>query len=149
MALLPMYWKRFWHPMIKIFVFDTNSLISANLSVDSVNRRAYDRARQIGIIVHSDLTFSEFSEVLTRPKFDKYISHQERQQAISTFEKKSQLIKTFSHITICRDPKDNKFLDLAIDSGAACIITGDKDLLVLNPFEGIPILTAADFLKTF
>ena len=135
--------------MIKIFVFDTNSLISANLSAESVNRRAYDRAREIGITVHSDLTFLEFSEVLTRPKFDKYISNQERQQAISAFERKSQLITISSEISICRDPKDNKFLDLAIDSGAACIITGDKDLLVLNPFEGIPILTAADFLKVF
>jgi uncharacterized protein len=135
--------------MIKIFVFDTNSLISANLSPDSVNRQAYDRARKIGITVHSDVTFSEFSEVLGRPKFDKYISNQKRQQEISAFERKSQLIKISSKISICRDPKDNKFLELAIDSGAACIITGDKDLLVLNPFEGIPILTAADFLKAF
>ncbi|WP_295674158.1 putative toxin-antitoxin system toxin component, PIN family [uncultured Mucilaginibacter sp.] len=135
--------------MIKIFVFDTNSLISANLSPDSVNRKAYERAQEIGITVHSESTFLEFSEVLTRPKFDKYISNQKRQQEISAFERKSQLIKISSKISICRDPKDNKFLELAIDSGAACIITGDKDLLVLNPFEGIPILTAADFLKAF
>lgn len=52
-------------------------------------------------------------------------------------------------ITDCRDPKDNKFLELAVEANASCIVTGDKDLLVLDPFRGIPILTAADFLKKF
>jgi putative PIN family toxin of toxin-antitoxin system len=52
-------------------------------------------------------------------------------------------------IDICRDRKDNKFLELAVSAGATCIITGDKDLLVLNPFKGILILTAADFLNAF
>jgi predicted nucleic acid-binding protein len=54
-----------------------------------------------------------------------------------------------ANINVCRDPKDNKFLELAVEAGAACIITGDKDLLVLNPFENILILTASDFLKVF
>jgi putative PIN family toxin of toxin-antitoxin system len=60
-----------------------------------------------------------------------------------------QFIPVNIAIHACRDPKDNKFLELAVESGAACIITGDKDLLVLNPYEHIQILTAADFLKTF
>jgi putative PIN family toxin of toxin-antitoxin system len=86
---------------------------------------------------------------LLRPKFDKYISSEKRIEAINAFEKIGQLIRVSVSIDLCRDPKDNKFLELAVDSGAGCIITGDKDLLVLNPFETIPILTAADFLKTF
>ncbi|MDF2431447.1 MAG: uncharacterized protein JWP44_1078 [Mucilaginibacter sp.] len=135
--------------MIKIFVFDTNSLISANLSPYSVNRKAYDRAREIGIPVYSSATFTEFAETLVRPKFDKYISSDKRLQAITAFEKRGQLIRVSISINLCRDPKDNKFLELAFEAGAACIITGDKDLLVLNPFEGIPILTAAEFLKVF
>jgi putative PIN family toxin of toxin-antitoxin system len=135
--------------MIKIFVFDTNVVVSSNLSPGSVNRKAYDRAREIGISVHSANTFTEFSETLLRPKFDKYVSTDKRLLAISAFEKKSQLIQVIVKVDICRDPKDNKFLELAIDSGAACIITWDKDLLVLNPFEGIPILTPADFLRVF
>jgi predicted nucleic acid-binding protein len=52
-------------------------------------------------------------------------------------------------IDACRDPKDNKFLELAVEAGAACIITGDKDLLVLNPFRNIPIFTPAEFLEKF
>jgi putative PIN family toxin of toxin-antitoxin system len=135
--------------MIKISVFDTNSLISANLSPASVNRKAYDKAREIGISVYSHATLTEFVQTLTRPKFDKYISMEKRLQAIAAFEKNSQHLTISANIHICRDPKDDKFLELAVEAGAACIITGDKDLLVLNPFENIPILTAADFLKVF
>jgi hypothetical protein len=86
---------------------------------------------------------------LIRPKFDNYISNESRLNAITAFTKTAQLINISINITICRDQKDNKFLELAVAAEAACIITGDKDLLVLNPFENIPIVTAADFLKIF
>jgi putative PIN family toxin of toxin-antitoxin system len=135
--------------MIKIFVFDTNSLISASLSPSSVNRKAFDRAREIGIPVYSNATLTEFADTLLRPKFDKYVSTEKRLQNIAFFEMRSQLIHVFAKINACRDPKDNKFLELAFEAGATCIITGDKDLLVLNPFEGIQILTASEFLKLF
>jgi putative PIN family toxin of toxin-antitoxin system len=135
--------------MIKIFVFDTNILISAILSPGSVSRKAYDNAREIGVAVYSAATFAEFTETLIRPKFDKYISTEDRLLAISAFENKSQLVEVTIKVDICRDSKDNKFLELAVESGASCIITGDKDLLVLNPFDGVPILTAAEFLNTF
>jgi putative PIN family toxin of toxin-antitoxin system len=86
---------------------------------------------------------------LIRPKFDKYISNESRLNAITAFTKTAQLINVSINIIICRDQKDNKFLELAVEAEAACIITGDKDLLVLNPFENIPIMSAADFLKIF
>jgi putative PIN family toxin of toxin-antitoxin system len=108
--------------MIKIFVFDTNSLISANLLPNSVNRQAYDKAREIGIPVYSDSTLKEFSETLIRPKFDKYISNESRLNAITAFTKTAQLINVSINITICRDQKDNKFLELAIEAEAACAI---------------------------
>jgi putative PIN family toxin of toxin-antitoxin system len=135
--------------MIKIFVFDTNSLISANLLPGSVNRKAYNKALELGITVYSEATFAEFSGTLTRTKFDKYISAEKRLEEIAAFEKRGQLINVSISITACRDPKDNKFLELAVEADAACIITGDKDLLVLNPFQNIPILTAAEFLEKF
>jgi uncharacterized protein len=52
-------------------------------------------------------------------------------------------------VNICRGPKDNKYLELANSSNASCLVTGDKDLLILNPFENIPIMTAADFIRQF
>ncbi len=48
----------------------------------------------------------------------------------------------------CRDPKDDKFLDLAVNGQATCLISGDADLLALHPFRGIAILTPAQFLQT-
>jgi putative PIN family toxin of toxin-antitoxin system len=135
--------------MTNIFVFDTSSFISANLLSNSINRRAYDKAREIGIAVYSDSTLKEFETTLNRPKFDKYLSIETRRKIIDAFKKSGQLIQVSMSVNVCRDPKDNKFLELAIEAGAACIITGDNDLLVLNPFQQIPILNAADFLRTF
>jgi uncharacterized protein len=50
-------------------------------------------------------------------------------------------------IAACRDPKDDKFLELAVNGHADLILTGDKDLLVLNPFREIPIVSAATFVQ--
>ncbi len=49
-------------------------------------------------------------------------------------------------IAACRDPTDDKFLELAVDGQADMIVTGDLDLLVLNPFRGIPIIDPAAFV---
>lgn len=51
-------------------------------------------------------------------------------------------------VTECRDPKDNKFLELAVSGNASHIITGDADLLVMNPFRGISIVTPHEFLAS-
>lgn len=135
--------------MISIYVFDTNSLISAHLLPLSVTRKAFDIALEKGIIAHSRETFSEFVEVFTRPKFDKYVSLEDRLNAISVIELKSQLIEVSVPVIACRDPKDDKFLALALAIKANCVITGDKDLLVLHPFQEISILTPSDFLNSF
>jgi len=115
--------------MTKVFVFDTNSLVSAHLLPSSTARKAFDLALVNGILVHSKETFTEFSEVFTRPKFDKYISLDERLAAISQMELMSQLIDVNVPVIACRDPKDDKFLALALAIDADCIITGDEDLL--------------------
>ena len=64
-------------------------------------------------------------------------------------ERDTLMFKVNETITACRDPKDDKYLELAITCKASCIITGDKDLLILNPFEDIPIITASEFYKNF
>ena len=112
----------------------------------SVTRKAFDMALENGILVHSQETFSEFVEVFTRPKFDKYISLEDRLNAISRVELISQLVIVSEPVIACRDPKDDKFLALALAIKADCIVTGDQDLLVLHPFKKIPILTPGDFL---
>ena len=47
---------------------------------------------------------------------------------------------------VCRDPKDDKFLDAAYAGKVDCIISGDADLTTLGAFENVPILTAARYL---
>ena len=55
-------------------------------------------------------------------------------------------VKSPGVVTVCRDPDDNKLLETAVVGRADCLVTGDQDLLVLDPFQGIPILTPAEFL---
>lgn len=131
------------------FVIDTNNLVSAFLFEYSTPTLAYNKAKKLGKISGSIETFDELSEVLVRSKFDKYVSLEKRLKLINDFKELLIFFTVSEKITDCRDTKDNKFLELAVASNASCIITGDKDLLVLHPFRGISILPAADFLNKF
>lgn len=136
--------------MIKYFVFDTNTLISASLLIDSINRKAVRKAFILGEIAFSNVKLNEFKEVVFRKKFDKYfVASEERLELLNEIENS---IKQFFHseiINASRDPKDSKFLEPAGSASASCIITGDKDLLTLHPFRDIPILNAVDFINNF
>ncbi len=133
----------------ELFVIDTNTLISAFLFEYSTTKLAYDKAKRLGKLSASVETYNEFCEVFVRPKFDKYISLETRLSIINEIKGLLVFSEIFESITDCRDPKDNKFLELAISANASCIITGDKDLLVLHPFRNIPILNAVDFINGF
>jgi putative PIN family toxin of toxin-antitoxin system len=136
--------------MNEFFLFDTNSLISASLIGGTMTARAMDRAVILGKLAFSNATMDELVEVLFREKFDKYfLNNEEKWSALQHISLNAVFFSPGESITDCRDPKDNKFLELAVCANASCIITGDKDLLILNPFRGIPILSAADFLKEF
>jgi len=95
----------------------------------------------------SDATSQELQEVLTRSKFDKYISLDIRYQFLTKIKLESEQIFISELIKECRDPKDNKFLEVAFNGKATHIITGDQDLLELHPFRGISILTPRQFLQ--
>ncbi|HZW66165.1 MAG TPA: putative toxin-antitoxin system toxin component, PIN family [Hanamia sp.] len=136
--------------MNEFFLFDTNSLVSASLIGGTTLSRAMDRAVMLGKLAFSNATMDELVEVLFRKKFDKYfLNDEEKWSAIQRIALNAVFFSPVESIVDCRDPKDNKFLELAVASNASCIITGDKDLLILHPFRGIPILNAADFLNNF
>ena len=59
--------------------------------------------------------------------------------------KSVEMIEIITKINLCRDPKDNKFLELAIKGKADYLISGDQDLLILNPFQEISILSPQAF----
>lgn len=129
------------------FVFDTNVLVSAFLLRNSVPRQALDLAMAIGTVVRSNETLDELWEVLVRPKFDRYLPLADRITLLKGFELASHHEMIREHITMCRDPKDDKFLSLSLASNAECITTGDQDLLALTDVFAVPILTVAQFLE--
>jgi predicted nucleic acid-binding protein len=60
---------------------------------------------------------------------------------------RAELVEIKERIAACRDPTDDKFLELAVNGRADLIVSGDADLLALNPFRGIPIITPAMFVR--
>ena len=76
----------------------------------------------------------------------KFSTPKDRAKFLSKIQNAGTFITPNITIEECRDPKDNKFLELAVAGNADCIVTGDKDLLVLNPFRSIPIITAGEFI---
>ena len=129
------------------FVFDTNAVVSALLLKKSVSRQAFDKAAVAGIIIISEATMAELNEVLKREKFEKYVTEEERVQFLTAFVREAKLIEITETITDCRDPKDDKFLELAVSGNADCIVSGDKDLLVLHPYRGVTIVEPQEFLS--
>ena len=130
-----------------VFVFDTNALISALLLKNSVSRLAFDKVVANGRLLISLETIDELNDVLKRSKFDKYVTEKERRQFVATLVRDAELVTITQEIAICRDPKDDKILELAISGEADCIVSGDKDLLSLHPFRGIPIVRPDAFLN--
>ena len=129
------------------FVLDTNVVVSAVLIKQSISRRAFDKAEQNGQLLLSILAIDELNEVLRRKKFNKYLTERERLRFLNVLIHKAKLIQIIETISVCRDPKDDKFLELAVNGQADAILSGDQDLLVLHPFQGIPIVAPRQFLQ--
>jgi uncharacterized protein len=128
------------------FVLDSNVLVSAALFKGSIARQAFNKATADGQILMSEPVLAELQDVLSRPSFDKYLSAQLRTAFLTDLLKVVEIVEITQAIAVCRDPKDDKFLELAISGQCNYILSGDKDLLVLHPFQGIEIITPADFL---
>ena len=131
------------------YVVDTNTLLSAVISPNgnSISAKAYHKVLENGVILASDETFAELVDVIFRKRFDKYISDETRFSFLSSFRKATIWVEITEPVFDCRDPKDNKFLSLAIQGEATFIISEDEDLLVLNPYHEIPILNSRQFLE--
>jgi uncharacterized protein len=128
-------------------VFDTNVIVSAVLLAGSIPRQAFDQALNEGSILISVPVLLELAEVLSRKKLNKYLLEEERMRFLIALLKEAELVEITEVVTDCRDVKDNKFLELAVSGRADYIVSGDEDLLVLNPFRGIPILKPREFLS--
>jgi len=131
------------------FVLDTNLVLSAALLDSSSARKVFEIALITGEVLLSQAVQTELSDVFMRAKFDRYISPVRRLQFLANLIAVATLVQVTTTIRVCRDPKDDKFLELAVNGQATCLISGDKDLLVLHPFQGISILSPTDFLVQY
>lgn len=129
--------------MLQRIVVDTNALISRLLLPQSVPGKAVRKATDSCQLLVSEATLAELADVLARRKFASYVSVQDRQQFIRSLGRIAEMVPVIHTIRACRDPKDDKFLELAVNGGASLIVTGDQDLLALNPFRKIAIVTPA------
>ena len=131
-----------------LYIFDTNVLLSAILFPNSLPNQALEKAYKLETLIFSKDTHSECLEVLSRSKFDKYVSEEKRLRRFENLKREILDVPISQRPPICRDPKDEKFLTLASFTKPNCIISGDKDLLALDPFQEISILTPNQFLDT-
>ncbi|GGH15001.1 hypothetical protein GCM10007352_23500 [Mucilaginibacter phyllosphaerae] len=92
---------------------------------------------------------SEFIEVTQRQKFEKYFSKKDITALTEVIDSYAEFIAVTTIINICRDKKDNFLLSLAVDGNADYLITGDADLLELNPQGKTRIITISNFFKEF
>jgi putative PIN family toxin of toxin-antitoxin system len=120
-------------------VIDTNVLISSLLLATCMSAQAVDKAVTNAQLVATMETLRELIEKLHSPNCDRYV----RLERVASLV---EIIDVLQSIRASRDPKDDKFLEAAVNGRADVIVTGDEDLLDLNPFRGIAIVTPAAYL---
>jgi putative PIN family toxin of toxin-antitoxin system len=130
------------------YVFDTNVIVSALLFENSKPDQALRYALANGKVLVSLELLEELNEVLGRKKFNRYLTSEEREEILAALVERAVLVEIIEKVQECRDPKDDKVLELALNGEANYIITGDRDLLVLHPFRSVVVITADNFLNT-
>jgi putative PIN family toxin of toxin-antitoxin system len=128
-------------------VIDANTVVSAALNPNGLPRRAVAMARAKGTIALSEAVYGEVAEVLTRPKFARVLTDDRRREILGLLSAAALWVEPREKVQDCRDSKDDRYLELALAAGATAIVSGDGDLLVLNPWRGVQVLRPAEFLN--
>jgi putative PIN family toxin of toxin-antitoxin system len=130
----------------RIAVADTNLVISFFMGSKAPASVAFSLLMDEYQLIASHETFAEFREVFMREKFAR-IRRERRLAAVSRYRFLVEMVPTVIDIQACADPKDDKFLSLAVSGNASLILTSDDHLLRLNPFRGIAILKPTEYLE--
>lgn len=128
-------------------VFDASTTIGAALKADSIPRQALLVAALSHELVVSALVIEEISEVLGRKKFSKSIPEAVRIEILGLLVMSGIVVTPEETVHECRDPGDDIYLEAALTAGAEVIVSSDADLLVMDPWRGIRILTPRAFLE--
>jgi uncharacterized protein len=135
-------------------VIDTNVWISGLLTRAGAPAQLTRQVVRSGLPVFSAETYAELQERLWRPKFDRYLTIEQRKALLAALDAVALWIEippALAARTFCRDAADDKFIHVALASETAWLVTGDKDLLVLSDEVsalGLHIVTPADALAT-
>lgn len=131
-----------------MIIFDASALVSAAFKADSVPERALLRAEEVDVFTLSAAVDDQISGVLNRPRLPRAIPVARRERVLEILRQVAVWFEPTVRVTDCRDPKDDKYLELALAlaAGAETIVSGDDDLLVLDPWRGVRILLPADYL---
>jgi len=135
----------------KRIVLDTSTLVGAVLRQNSIPRQVLIKALSEGELCASPATIAELEKVIARDKFDSYLDPKTRLDFVATYRDQVRLYQVSEDDEAalgipCRDPRDNKFLALALACSADVIVSSDDDLLTLNPYGDILVLTPKAYL---
>ena len=130
-------------------VIDTNVLISAGLLPQSKTAQVLALAVEHFVIAQNKDTWHELETRIARSKFDRYFGDSGRLRHLAKIAQSIQRFEVSAAVSVSRDKTDDKFIELAIDSGANILISGDPDLRVVKTFKGVEILSPAQFFERF
>ena len=120
-----------------MIVLDASTLIGAAINRGSIPDRAMRRAFEADDVTISEATLAG---VLARPRLARFIDPELRDEVLSLLDAYGVFFVPIERVTDCRDPGDDKYLELALASAADVIISSDADLLVLHPWRGVRVL---------
>jgi len=129
-----------------MLVADTNVFVSAVLKENSLPFAAVRWIDRNGGLLKSTATEQELLAVLQRPYF-RHVMIPSFRDGLLTMLAAAETVTITQRIVACRDPTDDKFLELAVNGHADLLVSGDADLLAINPFRGIPIVPPATFAQ--
>ncbi len=128
-------------------VFDTSIFISAFLIAGSQGERAFLLARRRRFSLYTSVAILAETAQKLREKFDQPV--RDIKSALRLISRASTVLTPPIYLRILADDPDNRILECALAAQADLIITGDRHLLSLKRFQGIPIVRLADFLRMF
>lgn len=129
-------------------IIDSNVWISFLIGKDLSGLQNFIESKTF-IILTCEEQLIELYEVFERPKLRKYFDKDQIIEFFELFEESSKSISLSTKTNLCRDPKDNYLVSLAIDSQADYLVTGDNDLLVLTTINNTIVIKYSDFNALF
>ena len=129
-----------------MIVLDASTVVGSAINRGSVPDRAMRHAFGRDDVALSEATLAELIDVLARPRLARFINPELRDEVLALLDAYGVFFVPTERVTDCRDPKDNKYLELALAAAADVIVSSDTDLLVLHPWRGTRILRPADYL---